>query len=124
MLVQSYVDIPPETSRRKKVVVDETLPQGRLAQIIIRMLSGNGKLTHFRIRHKKRVLYPVQKGDVLSVRGYKDITPGNYPLLEDSNLVQMEGYNHDENEITRLKVDFVLLPNPADSGDSTMRNGG
>ena len=110
MLNQFYFLIPPRTTSKTKIIQTVLLAKGKLKYILIRFLSGCGPKTYLSICHKGKVLYRSSTKKPLSVRGYIEIDFEEYSLPLEFNQIVLKGYSKDNEQLSRLKVDFEVLP--------------
>ena len=110
MLSQFYFLIPPRTTAKTKVSQTVLLAKGTLKQIIVRFLSGCGKKTCLSIHHNGKVLYRSSFKNPLTTRGFIEIDLDDYALPLEFNQVELRGYSKDKDQVSRVKVDFGILP--------------
>lgn len=110
MLRQFYFVIPPRTTAKTKVIQTLIFPKGTLKLITIRFLSGCGEKTWLSIHHNGKALYRSTSKKPLSVKGYIEVAFDAHSLPLEFNAVELRGYSKDKEQVSRVKMDFEILP--------------
>jgi len=111
MLTQVDFIILPQTSRKETLRKKLYLQEGILKELVIRLLSGSPDDTSLSIFHKEQCLYQPTDKTPLDEKGMVSLSDLDVDLPEIFNPIIVEGYNENQKEVSRFRIEFTLVSN-------------
>ena len=124
MLIQTYINLEPNTLESQKTTQTVLLPKGQLIEILVRLLKGTDQLVHVTIRDNGYLFYADSSKDTLSTRKLVDVDAKRYNLLYSLNPIKMEVCNECPDQKAIVKTDFILSVSPDNQVFNSLYRGG